>query len=81
MPRADSPAAARGTVRSAQPRRDTTCLCGAFGADVPCLSPEDDPVKQSETDLTVVTSEAGLVGGPKVLGGGAQGKGSAAVPG
>lgn len=35
------------------------CFCGAFGAGVPCLSPEDDPVKQSETDLTIVTSETG----------------------
>ncbi len=32
----------------------TSVLCG-----VPFLSPEDDPVKQSETDLTIVISETG----------------------
>jgi hypothetical protein len=56
----------QGRIEAAAPvsalplvRGDTTLFLAAFGADVPCLSPENDPMKQAETDLTIVTSETG----------------------
>ncbi len=51
----------RPMARRARRSLDATlpCFCGAFGSGVPRLSPEDDPVGQSGTDLTMVTSETG----------------------